>query len=112
VGRRLSAKHECESRKPTARGAIGSSFYFDFKPKLPHPVFAITVKARRCCLTFAFVVRLHGLRRDYCLFRHAPVSRKEPERFYKGASDPKEVTETSPGAYYLRGCIPLVASGA
>jgi hypothetical protein len=51
VGRRLSAKHECESRKPTARGANGSSFYFDFKPKLPHPVFAITVKARRCCLT-------------------------------------------------------------
>ena len=98
MGRRLSAKHECESRKPTARGANGSSFYFDFKPKLPHPVFAITVKARRCCLTFAFVVRLHGLRRDYCLFRHAPVSRKEPERFYKGASDPKEVTETSPGA--------------
>jgi hypothetical protein len=71
------------------RAPNGSPFDGDFQKRRPTPASKKALKPRRCCLTLAFVVRLHRLRRD-CLFRHAAVNPQGPERFYKGPSDPKK----------------------
>jgi hypothetical protein len=73
------------------RAPNGSPFDGDFQKRRPTPASKKALKPRRCCLTFACVVRPAGASR-LLPCRHAPVNPQGTGEVLQGPSDPKEVT--------------------